>query len=122
MNTATTLIELREIAKKKKLTGYSTLSKNELRKYINKPVVLGIRPEDIHAEPDNNLTLQKYKAKLEVAEPMGNETVLHFVLSSSQFIARFPAIEKPQPGTDINFYIDLAKLHLFSLEDGRAIR
>ena len=95
---------------------------HELRKYINKPVVLGIRPEDIHAEPDNNLTLQKYKAKLEVAEPMGNETVLHFVLSSSQFIARFPAIEKPQPGTDINFYIDLAKLHLFSLEDGRAIR
>ncbi|MCH7827986.1 MAG: sugar ABC transporter ATP-binding protein, partial [Bacteroidetes bacterium] len=50
------------------------------------------------------------------------ETILYFKLSDSQFIARVPAIEKPQPGTEVDIYFNLDKLHFFSLDDEKAIR
>jgi len=53
---------------------------------------------------------------------MGNETILYFRISDSQFIARVPAIEKPKPGEEIDIYFNLDKLHFFSLDDGKAIR
>ncbi|MCH7774160.1 MAG: TOBE domain-containing protein [Bacteroidetes bacterium] len=93
-----------------------------VKNYIDKPVALGIRPENIYNKPDDNLNLKKHRVKLEVAEPMGNETILYFRLSDSQFIARVPAIEKPQPGIEIDIYFNLDKLHFFSLDDGKAIR
>ena len=93
-----------------------------MKNYIDKSVVLGIRPEDIYNQPDHNLILKKHRVKLEVAEPMGNETILYFKLSNSQFIARVSAIEKPQPGIELNIYFNLNKLHFFSLENENAIR
>ena len=93
-----------------------------VKNYIDKPVALGIRPENIYNKPDDSLILKKHRVKLEVAEPMGNETILYFKLSDSQFIARVPAIEKPQPGIEIDIYFNLDKLHFFSLDDEKAIR
>ena len=93
-----------------------------VKNYIDKPVVLGIRPENIYNKPDDSLILKKHRVKLEVAELMGNETILYFRLSNSQFIARVPAIEKPQPGIEVDIYFNLDKLHFFSLDDGKAIR
>jgi len=78
--------------------------------------------ENNYNKPEDNLILKKHRVKLEVAEPMGNETILYFRLSNSQFIARVPAIEKPQPGDEIDIYFNLDKLHFFSLDDGKAIR
>ena len=93
-----------------------------VKNYIDKSVVLGIRPENIYNKPDDSLILKKHSVKLEVAEPMGNETMLYFKLSDAQFIVRVPAIEKPQPGTEVDIYFNLNKLHFFSLDDGKAIK
>ncbi len=92
-----------------------------VKNYIDKSVALGIRPENIYNKPDDNLTLKKHRVKLEVAEPMGNETILYFRLSDSQFIARVSAIEKPQPGTEIDIYFNLDKLHFYDADSGNAI-
>jgi multiple sugar transport system ATP-binding protein len=93
-----------------------------IKSFINEPVALGIRPENIYNKSDDSLNLKEQRVKLEVAEPMGNETMLYFRLSDSQFIARVHAIEKPQPGTELDLYFNLNGLHFFSLEDGKAIR
>ncbi|HED07800.1 MAG TPA: sn-glycerol-3-phosphate ABC transporter ATP-binding protein UgpC [Ignavibacteria bacterium] len=93
-----------------------------IKNHIGKPVVLGIRPENIYNNPDDNLILKKHRIKLEVAEPMGNETILYFRFGNSQFIARVHAIEKPRPGEEVDIYFNLNKLHFFSLDDGKAIR
>jgi multiple sugar transport system ATP-binding protein len=96
-------------------------SAEKLSAYTNRSVVLGIRPEDIYSEPNPGYNFQKYQAKLEVAEPMGNETILYFKISDSQFVARFPAIEKPQPGANIDLYINSKKLHFFSKDTGEGL-
>jgi multiple sugar transport system ATP-binding protein len=92
-----------------------------VKNFIDKPVALGIRPENIYNKPNDNLTLKKHRVILEVAEPMGNETILYFRLSDSKFIARVPAIEKPQPGIEIEMYFNLDKLHFYDAESGNAI-
>ncbi|MFB3057702.1 MAG: hypothetical protein ACE1ZQ_11145 [Ignavibacteriaceae bacterium] len=53
---------------------------------------------------------------------VGTNSPFYFRLSDSQFIARVPAIEKPQPGIEVDIYFNLDKLHFFSLDDGKAIR
>ncbi len=89
--------------------------------YIDKPVVLGIRPEDIYNKPDDNPILKKVRVIIEVAESMGNETILYFKLSGSEFTARVKAIEKPKSGASIDLFFDLSKPHFFS-KDNKAIR
>ncbi|GBD88519.1 sn-glycerol-3-phosphate import ATP-binding protein UgpC [bacterium BMS3Abin03] len=98
------------------------LSDNDiLRKYFNNSVVLGIRPEDIYHVADDNLNLQKHRATLEVAEPMGNEIFLYFTICSTQIIARVKAVDKPETGSEIDLFFDLAKLYFFDKNTGKRI-
>jgi multiple sugar transport system ATP-binding protein len=62
----------------------------KLRDYLGKPVVFGIRPEDIDdklyaAEPNPD---HVFKATVEVVEPMGAETYLYLNTGASNFIVR----------------------------------
>src|SRR3990167_2887768 len=82
---------------------YLTLKLNEtlgdsLKNYIGKSLWLGIRPEDIYdSDSSNRNNNAKIDVQLEVVEPMGNEIFLYFTIDDSQFIARIPAREKPEP-------------------------
>lgn len=93
-----------------------------LKNQIGKSVWLGIRPEDIYESDllhgNNNA---KIEVKLEVVEPMGNEIFLYFTIDSSQFVARVPAREKPEPNTVKPLLLDLNKLHFFETESERSI-
>ena len=79
------------------------------------PVVLGIRPEDIHqSEP----TLPRAKgpgakAVVEVCEPLGSETYLYLNTGATAFIARIPPNVVYPPGTEVTVSFDLEKAHLF---------
>ncbi len=90
---------------------------SSLSNCINSEVTMGIRPEDILLEPGNASSVQKFDAEIEVAEQMGNETYLYFKSGTSQLIGRVRAIEKPEPGTPLNLYFNLDKLHFFSKEE-----
>lgn len=92
--------------------------KRPLSDYLNKRVILGIRPEDIHdrlfvseAPPENTL-----KAFLEVAEPMGSETHLHLKTKENRFIAKGPGSQKPGSGQDMELVFDMSKAHFFDKE------
>ncbi len=88
---------------------------DKLKPFENKKIILGIRPEDIYDSQTVSLkpTYSSFNAKLEVVEPMGNEIFLYFSVEGNQFIARIPAMEKPQPGSQRTIYLDTAKLHFF---------
>jgi multiple sugar transport system ATP-binding protein len=97
------------------LVKLSGLKRNISQSFINKDIIIGIRPEDIY---DADITPPKdyyYKitGDLEVVEPMGNEIYLYFPVDGEQFVARIPARENPQANTAKNMFIDVSKLHFF---------
>ncbi len=102
----------------------SSILNQNYKLYLNKDIILGIRPEDIYDESNNANILhqEKINVELEVVEPMGNEIYLYFQIEGTQFIARIPAREVPNSGSTKNLFLDLSKLHFFDAESELAIR
>jgi len=87
----------------------------KLVKYIEKEIILGIRPEDIydhHTKPSSGF-FEEINVTLEVVEPMGNEIFLYFPLEETQFTSRIAAREKPNPGEGIKLFMNMEKVHFF---------
>lgn len=89
-----------------------------LPKYVGKEVVLGVRPEDVHDEPD---FLSKAKdgiveADVEVTELMGAETYLYLNCEGNAVTARVEPTTTAKTGDKIKIALDLNKLHLFDKE------
>jgi multiple sugar transport system ATP-binding protein len=81
------------------------------------PATLGVRPEDILTNGDG---LPLATAALDVVEQMGHETMVHFELSSADFIARLAPDTLAHPGERKTFRIRQGAYHLFA-EDGRRL-
>src|SRR4030066_197915 len=95
---------------------------DRLKNYISKSLWLGIRPEDIYdSDSSNRNNNAKIDVQLEVVEPMGNEIFLYFTIDDSQFIARIPAREKPEPNAKRTLSFDLGKLYFFDIESEKSI-
>ena len=97
---------------------------NTFASYINKEIILGIRPEDIM---DKNAESSKpefglIKAKLEVVEPMGNEIYLYFPVDGEQFVARVSAREEHETNKEVELKLNTGKLHFFDSQTELAVR
>ncbi|KAB3528811.1 ABC transporter ATP-binding protein [Alkaliphilus serpentinus] len=92
--------------------------------YINKDVVMGIRPEDIY---NDDLTLKKYpncivEGTIEVSELMGAETYIYLRVGKDSFTGRVGASSSNiKPNTQINVAFDPNKIHIFDKETEVAI-
>jgi multiple sugar transport system ATP-binding protein len=83
--------------------------------HIDQPVIFGIRPEAIHdsltvASPDPARTAE---VKVEVAEPMGSETLLYLDTGATTFVARVSPTDRFEAGQKVSVTFDLAHAHLF---------
>ena len=85
---------------------------------VDREVVLGIRPEDIHEASGAS---QAYSAVLDLAEPTGAETFLHLTTGATPFVARVRAGERLAAGTRVPVAFDLASAHLFEDRSGRVL-
>ncbi|MBQ8303376.1 MAG: sn-glycerol-3-phosphate ABC transporter ATP-binding protein UgpC [Clostridia bacterium] len=93
-------------------------SKNKkdcLKPYIDKEVIMGIRPEDVHdepalieANPDGIV-----EADVEVTELMGAETYLYMNCEGQTINARVSPNSTARPGDKIKIALETAKIHLF---------
>ncbi len=96
--------------------------KEALTPSIDKPVVFGIRPEDIGSpEAESKPDAPKIKAKVEVIEPMGSETYLYLNTGTQSFISRVDAHRKTQVGEEIQLAVLMKKAHIFSKESEKLI-
>jgi multiple sugar transport system ATP-binding protein len=87
--------------------------KTKLKDYINKGVTLGVRPEDIIYQK-TGWDLPSFNAKVEVIEPMGNETVTYLDISAEKLlIARFHSQFSGVRGENLDFYINADNIHFF---------
>jgi multiple sugar transport system ATP-binding protein len=89
---------------------------SEWRVHKGKEVILGIRPEDMHAKeyaPPGILEADM-RAKVDVTELMGNEIFLYMLTTDQkQFIARVDPRVRVQTGDEITLAVNMANAHIF---------
>ncbi|MEW9675053.1 sn-glycerol-3-phosphate ABC transporter ATP-binding protein UgpC [Lentibacillus sp. L22] len=86
--------------------------------YVNKDVVLGIRPEDIHDEPVfiDSTPDTKITATIDVAELMGAESYLYSKVNEQDFVARVDSRSDITGGEQVDLAFDMNKVHFFDTD------
>ena len=81
-------------------------------KYVDKEVVFGIRPEQISNEPHDRTTMTPVHLKVEIAEPMGSESLVYLKTGSGSIIARIQGDHIFHLGEDVSAYFEMEKGYL----------
>lgn len=91
--------------------------------YIGKEVIMGIRPDDISADPEiiRNNASSTVEGKVEVVERLGSETLLFMVIDGANFIARVDPNAVAKPGDDLEVSFDPRKIHVFDRDTEDAV-
>lgn len=94
-----------------------------LKDYVGKKVVLGIRPENVHDEPEviEKATNGIVEADVEVTELMGSETYLYLSCEGNEITARVHPTTTAKTGDRIKVAFDITRMHLFDKETEKAI-
>mgnify|MGYP000015071348 CR=1 FL=1 len=97
--------------------------KGALEEYVDKDVLMGIRPEDVHDEPRylEKFADDKINADVEVTEMMGAETYLYLTVEGISMTARVEPTSTARPSDTIEIVLDNERIHLFDKETERAI-
>jgi multiple sugar transport system ATP-binding protein len=92
--------------------------------YINKNVIFGIRPENLHDGDfiPPNIHAEKIAAKVDVTELMGNEIYLYLVTGKNTFVGRVDPRSKMRMGDNAQIAFNMDKFHIFDAETEQAIR
>jgi multiple sugar transport system ATP-binding protein len=82
-------------------------------------VVFGIRPEHfIHAPDDPDA----FAVKIDLVEPLGSDTLVHFMLAGVKTVARVNPELRPKVGETLKLAAQPGKPHVFDKASGKAIR
>ncbi len=95
-----------------------------LKKRESRPVVMGIRPEDIYLSggPFATPTTEPVTSMmLEVMEPMGNEIFLYTRSAAGAMVARIAPQPLPEVGSSVSLAFDTAMVHLFDADSGDSL-
>ena len=90
-----------------------------LARLAGREVVLGIRPENIHAA-DSGVD-QQLRATVGVVEPIGEAIYVHLKIAAQTVVARFPPVSPPRFGETIGVQLDLENAHFFDPESEKRI-
>ncbi len=81
--------------------------------FVDKPLILGIRPESLSEVGPGEAGDGQIPATVEVVEPMGSEVLLYATTGRSQLVSRMPADRMPAIGERVRLSFDLSRAHLF---------
>ena len=96
--------------------------KAALAAYRDKPVTVGLRPEDIGSAAAEQLAgAPRIRAVVEVVEPMGSESYIYFRLADTTFISRVDAHRKFKVGDTSEPAVFIDKAHFFDPQTNRRI-
>jgi multiple sugar transport system ATP-binding protein len=93
-------------------------------RYADKPVIFGIRPEDIHnpefAPP--SITPQEIEAVVDVTELMGNEIFVYLKTGEQIFVARVDPRSRYHINDKVRIDFNMDNMHLFDRDTEETIR
>ena len=85
-------------------------------------LLFGIRPEHIiEQRPHSEAEQHPFEVVLEVTEPMGMETLVHFLVDGTEVCGRVNPNAGAQPGKPMKLVADLANMHLIDEASGRVL-
>ncbi|HEY4145138.1 sn-glycerol-3-phosphate ABC transporter ATP-binding protein UgpC [Pinirhizobacter sp.] len=84
--------------------------------YVDRPVVVGIRPEDLLTVDDHSGVEERLGAHVDVVEPVGNEVFLNMRHGDAELVARVPPHSTVQAGSDVALGFQPERLHFFDPE------
>ena len=86
--------------------------------YNGKTVVVGIRPEDVHDDPDFIAANpgSVITSMIKVYELLGAEVFLYFDVEGTQMTARVNPRTELRTGDDAKFALDMNRIHIFDKE------
>ena len=99
------------------------LSGEDVGPYEGKEVIVGVRPEDLHLEPEylESPAAGVLNAKVDIAEMMGSEILLYAAVDSINLIAKVSVKNRFTSGEDIKLAVDSSMIHIFDTDTGQAI-
>lgn len=91
--------------------------------YLNKEIILGVRPEDIFDDEDNikKLSSSTVDIKVDVAELLGASTYIHFNLGEDKVVAAVKPRTDLVLNSKLTLAFDLNKCHVFDIETEKCI-
>ena len=93
------------------------------RDYLNKEIVLGIRPEALYSHEYKLKDFKnKLNVKLNVYELTGAEAYLYFEYAKTNMIARVNSKFEANVGAEVTLYLDEDAFHLFDKTSGKVIK
>ena len=100
------------------------VEKKSYQDYVDKSVILGIRPEDIHnpAFVAPGIHAAPVEAKVDVTELMGNEINLYLLAGQDNIVARVDPRTDFRMGDKVQIAFNMDKAHLFDPDTEKAIR
>ncbi|MDQ3855894.1 MAG: ABC transporter ATP-binding protein, partial [Chloroflexota bacterium] len=78
-------------------------------------IVLGVRPENINVMPEG-ATQGAANIRVDVVEPLGNESILYLLAADQPFVARVDPECQVSPGQNVAVSFELDKVHVFDKE------
>jgi multiple sugar transport system ATP-binding protein len=95
----------------------------KVRPFVDRKVVFGIRPEDIHAtrETWDGGRERTVTARVEVIEPVGSESIWYLSCGPSTFVAKVNSHVKAEVNREKELGFNVSKAHLFDPESEEAI-
>lgn len=89
--------------------------------YLNKEIIIGIRPEDISQSTDGQLENATYEGTITVPEMLGSETILYCDLDGNNLIAKLNTAQKFKIDDSISLQFNMNKAHFFDKETEQRI-
>jgi multiple sugar transport system ATP-binding protein len=86
------------------------------------PLIVGLRPEHLGAEAEDQTDGQTVNGLVDLIEAIGAETFLHVNCSGKVFIARSPGAPRVVVGQRIQLRFDMSQAHFFDAATEQALR
>lgn len=98
--------------------------KETLKNYVDKEIILGVRPENIYLAKDESIKTktESLKLKCEFIELLGFELAVYFKNNNDQIIMKIPSDNKVKPEDEVEICFDKNKLMFFDAETEQRIK
>ena len=90
--------------------------------YAGREMLLGLRPEHLgNGHGPDRPGAVPFQATVDVAEPMGMETLVHFLVAGTPAVARVAPDTPARPGEPLPLSADMNHMHLIEPASGRVV-
>ena len=96
-----------------------------LAQWVGKPVLMGIRPQDIYTDrtaPPDAILSEPIHAVVDVVEPHGDRNDVHLLIDGATAIAQLSARVKVSEGEPLPIRLHFEYLHLFDPDTGNSVQ